>query len=71
MPTMPWLPLPGGQEVISVTDSAQAVHVRMISQRPSSRCPVCSAPSSAIHRSYRRKPADLPVSDGRFGSCSR
>src|SRR5258708_36721690 len=38
----------------------QELHVRVTSNRLSSRCPLCSAPSSAIHSYYRRRPIELP-----------
>jgi hypothetical protein len=54
------LALPEGLEITAVSDSSEAVLVRVLSQRSSSCCPVCSTPSFAIHSFYRRKPADLP-----------
>ena len=60
MPLSLLLPLPEGLEITAVSDTSDAVVVRVLSQRCSSCCPVCFTPSSAIHSFYRRKPADLP-----------
>lgn len=54
------LALPEGLEITGISDSPEAVLVRVLSQRSSSCCPVCSTPSFAVHSFYRRKPADLP-----------
>ena len=54
------LRLPEGLEITAMSDTPDAVVVRVLSQRCSSCCPACSTPSSAIHSYYRRKPADLP-----------
>lgn len=54
------LALPEGLEITAVNAAPDGVLLRVLSQRPSSCCPVCGAPSSAIHSFYRRKPADLP-----------
>ena len=60
MPTTPLFPLPEGLELISVSDTVEEVIVRVTSHRQTSVCPLCSTPSSAIHRYYRRHPLDLP-----------
>ena len=54
------VPLPEGLEITAISDTPEAVVVRVLSHRSSSHCPICSTPSSAIHSYYRRKPADLP-----------
>lgn len=54
------LQLPEGLEITAFSDTPEAVLVRVLSQRSSSCCPICSTPSFAIHSFYRRKPADLP-----------
>lgn len=60
MPTTPFLPLPDELEITSISVREQGLHVRVTSNRMSSRCPLCSTPSSAIHSYYRRKPLELP-----------
>lgn len=60
MPTHPLFPLPQGLEITSVSESTEAVLVRVTSMRTSSLCPVCATPSSSIHSHYRRHPMDLP-----------
>ena len=60
MPTTPLLPLPDELEITSISVIEQELHVRVTSNRMSSRCPLCSTPSSAIHSYYRRKPLELP-----------
>jgi transposase len=60
MPASPFLPLPDGLEITSVSESPNGLIVRVLSTRPSSCCPGCSTPSRSIHSYYRRKPADLP-----------
>ena len=60
MPTTPLFPLPEGLELTSVSETAEEVLVRVTSHRPTSLCPLCSTPSSAIHSYYRRHPLDLP-----------
>ncbi len=60
MPLSRLLPLPEGLEITAISDASDVVVVRVISRRSSSCCPVCGASSSAVHSSYRRKPADLP-----------
>jgi transposase len=60
MPTTPLFPLPDGLEITSISETAEGLLVRVTSNRPTSLCPLCSTPSSAIHSSYRRHPLDLP-----------
>jgi transposase len=60
MPTTPLLPLPDGLEITAISVAEQELQVRVTSNRLSSRCPLCSTPSSAIHSYYRRKPLELP-----------
>ncbi len=60
MPTTPFLPLPDGLEITSISVDEQELQVRVTSNRPCSLCPCCSTPSSAIHSYYRRKPLELP-----------
>jgi transposase len=60
MPTTPFLPLPEGLEITAISETEEGLLVRVSSNRPHSRCPMCLTPSSAVHSSYRRKPLDLP-----------
>ncbi|HCI78619.1 MAG TPA: ISL3 family transposase [Ktedonobacter sp.] len=59
MPTTPLIPLPAGLDITSISASSEELHIRITSTSPSSPCPVCSTPSSAVHSYYRRKPLDL------------
>lgn len=60
MPTTPLLPLPDGLEITSISETEHELLVRVISNRMSSLCPLCSISSYAIHSYYRRKPLELP-----------
>jgi transposase len=60
MPTTPFLPLPDGLEITSISEAEHELLVRVTSNRVSSPCPVCSTPSFSIHSYYRRKPLELP-----------
>jgi transposase len=60
MPTTPLFPLPEGLELTSISDTPEELLICVTSHRPSSLCPLCSTPSSAIHSDYCRHPRDLP-----------
>jgi len=60
MPTTPLFPLPEGLELTSISDTPEELLIYVTSHRPSSLCPLCSTPSSAIHSDYCRHPRDLP-----------
>ena len=60
MPTTPFLPLPEGLDIAAISETDTGLLVRVTSNRPSSPCPICSTPSTAIHSYYRRHPLDLP-----------
>src|SRR5215469_16639302 len=60
MPTHPLFPLPEGLALTSVSESAEAVLVRLTSMHTSSACPLCSTPSTSVHSYFRRHPMDLP-----------
>ena len=60
MPTTPLLPLPDKLEIISISCIDDKLEIRIISNRTSCPCPICSLPSSAIHSYYRRHPIELP-----------
>src|SRR6266700_1249538 len=60
MSTTPLLPLPDGLDITSISETPDALLVRVTSHRPSSVCPLCRESSYAIHSYYRRKPMDLP-----------
>ena len=52
MPTTPLFPLPEGLEMISLSETSEELLLRVSSRRPSSLCPHCSKPSSALHWSF-------------------
>ncbi|MEO9029839.1 MAG: hypothetical protein ABI413_13600 [Ktedonobacteraceae bacterium] len=60
MPITPFLPLPDELEIISISCFDKEREIRIISNRASCLCPICSQPSQAIHRYYRRHPMELP-----------
>ena len=60
MPITPLLPLPDKLEMISISCVDDGLEIRVISNRTSCPCPICSLPSSAIHSYYRRHPIELP-----------
>jgi transposase len=60
MPTTPFVSLPAGLEITSVSETPEELLVRVTSTYACSPCPLCSTPSHAIHSYYRRKLADLP-----------
>jgi transposase len=60
MSTTPFLPLPDGLDITSISEVSDVLLVQVTSLRPSSVCPLCAEPSSAIHSFYQRKPMDLP-----------
>lgn len=60
MSTTPLFPLPDGLDITSISETPDALLVRVTSHRPSSVCPLCRESSHAIHSYYRRKPMDLP-----------
>jgi transposase len=68
MPTTPFLRLPDGLEITSVSELEKEIQIRVTSNRTSSHCPSCSIASSSIHSYYRRKPLELPCTgkDVRF-----
>jgi transposase len=60
MPNTLLFPLPEGLEMTSLSETSKELLLRVSSHRPTSLCPHCSTPSSAIHSSYCRHPRDLP-----------
>lgn len=60
MSTTPFLPLPDGLDITSISESPDALLVQVTSRCTSSACPLCGEPSQAIHSYYQRKPMDLP-----------
>jgi transposase len=60
MPITPLLPLPDTLEIISISCVDDELEIRVVSNRTSCPCPICSLPSSAIHSYYRRHPIELP-----------
>ncbi len=67
MPSIPLLLLPQGLEITSISETPEELLVRVTSQRTSSNCPLCGAPSSAIHSFYREICYEIfLVQDGLF-----
>jgi hypothetical protein len=60
MSTTPFLPLPDGLDITSISEASEVLLVHVTSSRPRSVCPLCGKLSQAIHSSYQRKPMDLP-----------
>lgn len=48
-----------------------AIEVELRTRRRTASCPHCGTDSARIHSRYRRKLADLPWREFRFGSCFR
>ena len=74
MPITPLFPLPEGLEITSISDTPEELLICVTSHRPSSLCPLCLTPSSAIHSDYCRHPrVRLSVIDtpGGVGSSKR
>jgi transposase len=44
----------------AVTVEQETLHLRLTTTAPTSCCPLCAAPSSAVHSRYQRHLADLP-----------
>jgi len=60
MSTIPFVPLPEGLEITSISEKPEEIIVRVTSTCVPSPCPLCSTPSTTVHSYYRRKPAALP-----------
>ena len=55
-----FLPLPAGMCMESIEKTESDLVVSVISTSPTSRCSLCSWPSSAVHSSYHRSVRDVP-----------
>lgn len=60
MITSPFLPLPLGLDIESVSVSEEELVVSVIARCPSGRCPLCLQEAVRVHSRYRRTVADLP-----------
>ena len=60
MERTPFLPLPEGMFIEQIETSKTDLVVSVISTHPTSCCPLCTEPSSAVHSSYQRSVRDLP-----------
>lgn len=56
----PFLALPSGLELTSVSSQEGTLCVSLLSTQPFSRCPMCGSVATRIHSRYQRKLADLP-----------
>lgn len=55
-----FLPLPAGLCIESIEKTETELVVSVVSTHPTSCCPLCSRPSSAVHSSYHRSVRDVP-----------
>ena len=55
-----FLPLPAGLCIESREKTETELVVSVVSTHPTSCCPLCSRPSSAVHSSYHRSVRDVP-----------
>lgn len=60
MSSSPFLPLPRGLDIESVSVSEEVLIVSVIACSPSGCCPGCSQEAVRVHSRYRRTVADLP-----------
>src|SRR5690348_1081743 len=60
MSSSPFLPLPVGLEIESVSVTEEELVVSIIACAPSGRCPLCLQEAVRVHSRYRRTVADLP-----------
>jgi transposase len=60
MSTSPFLPLPLGLDIESVSESREELVVSLIACAPSGRCPLCLQEAVRVHSRYRRTVADVP-----------
>ena len=60
MSIIPFLALPPGLEMTSVSSQEGTLCVSLLSTQPFSRCPVCGSIATRIHSRYQRKLTDLP-----------
>ncbi len=60
MSIIPFLALPPGLEMTSVSSQEGVLCVSLLSTQPFSHCPMCSSVATRIHSHYQRRLADLP-----------
>ena len=60
MSSSPFLPLPLGLDIESVSLTEEELVVSVIATAPSGRCPLCLQEAVRVHSHYRRTVADLP-----------
>jgi hypothetical protein len=60
MKEAPLLALPEGMEIDQIQIKETGLSISVISTHPQSCCPLCSEPSSHIHRHYHRTLKDAP-----------
>src|SRR5215472_18780114 len=60
MSSSPFLPLPPGLEILTMTTRDDLLCVEVVSTRSSSRGPLCLQPAMRIHSPYTRVLADVP-----------
>src|SRR5215475_8872171 len=63
--TFPFLPLPDGLVIESLTRAETQLTVRVACTSPTACCPLCQQPSKRIHGNYGRTVADLPCAGHR------
>jgi transposase len=63
--TSPFLPLPDGLVIESLTRAETQLTVRVACTSPTACCPLCQPPSDRIHGHYGRTVADLPCAGRR------
>lgn len=61
MATSPFLPLPAGIEIETVSTIAAQVVVTLRTTMPTACCPGCTQPTTRVHARYQRTVADLPA----------
>jgi transposase len=54
------LPLPEGMLIEQIEHTETGLCITGIATHPTSRCPLCSEPSSFIHSRYKRSVHDVP-----------
>ena len=64
--TSPFLPLPDGLVITSLSATETQLVVRVACRLPTACCPLCQLPSDRIHGHYGRTVADLPCAGRRI-----
>jgi transposase len=63
--TSPFLPLPEGLVIASLSETESQLMVHVACRSPTACCPLCQLPSDRIHGRYGRTVADLPCAGRR------